>query len=253
MVVSTGRAKTLPGTVHESHKSGRSILGDVEIVKIIVSGKTKNVFLQEDGNLQLIFKDDVTGRKGKIDPGANEVLGKISGKGNASLRLSVYFFNLLQRNGLSTHFIEANPGENSMIVKQARSFNLEVICREKAYGSFIRRYGRYIREGAPLPSLVEFTLKDDKRGDPLSRKTQLRLAAADQRRNHFLKQTTRHATALIKEDLAGKGMELIDIKLEFGDQGNRSSLLMKFPAIPCVLCKNRILSPKELCFLMLGN
>ena len=52
-------------------------------------------------------------------------------------------------------------------MKHARSFNLEVICREKAWGSFVRRYGQYVREGKPLPSLVEFTLKDDKRGDPL--------------------------------------------------------------------------------------
>lgn len=223
--------------------------------KIIVSGKTKNVFLREDGNLQLIFKDDVTGRKGKIDPGANEVLGKISGKGNASLRLSVYFFNLLQRNGLSTHFIEANPGENSMIVKQARSFNLEVICREKAYGSFIRRYGRYIREGAPLPSLVEFTLKDDKRGDPpITEDTIKALQLLTKEEIIFLKQTTRHATALIKEDLAGKGMELIDIKLEFGRSGEQVIIIDEISGDSMrVMQKNRILSPKELCFLVLGN
>lgn len=36
---------------------------------------------------------------------------------------------------------------------------LEVICRLKAVGSFRRRYGEYIEEGADLPSYVEMTFK----------------------------------------------------------------------------------------------
>ena len=42
----------------------------------------------------LLFKDDVTGADGVIDPGANTVIGQIEGKGNASLRMSSYFFEL---------------------------------------------------------------------------------------------------------------------------------------------------------------
>lgn len=223
--------------------------------KIIASGKTKDVFLREDGHLRLYFKDTVTGRGGEIDPGANEVLGEISGKGNASLRLSIYFFNLLQAAGLPTHFLSAHPEENSMIVRRARSFNLEVICREKAYGSFIRRYGRYTREGAPLPSLVEFTLKDDAHGDPLITEDALTaLQILSPEAIHFIKDTTRRATALIQADLSGKGMELIDIKLEFGEADGQFIIIDEISGDAMrVMKKGQILSPKELCSLVLES
>lgn len=223
--------------------------------KMIASGKTKDVFLQEDGHLRLYFKDTVTGRDGEIDPGANEVLGEISGKGNASLQLSTYFFNLLQDDGLPTHFISAYPEENSMIVRRARSFNLEVICREKAYGSFIRRYGSYTREGAPLPSLVEFTLKDDARGDPLiTEDTLAALQILTPEAIRLIKHTTRRATALIQDNLASKGMELIDIKLEFGEADGQIIIIDEISGDAMrVVKKGKILSPKELCSLVLES
>ena len=61
----------------------------------LYSGKTKDVFLQDDGNVLLYFKDAVTGAEGRIDSGANEVIGEVEGKGNASLRLTIHFFDLL--------------------------------------------------------------------------------------------------------------------------------------------------------------
>lgn len=215
----------------------------------IISGKTKDVFLRGDGNLQLYFKDTVTGRGREIDPGANEVIGEISGKGSASLRLSVHFFELLQAAGLPTHFVSANPEENSMIVKQADSFNLEVICRERAYGSFIRRYGNYIQEGAPLPSLVEFTLKDDARGDPLITEDALvALQILSGEAISLIKDTTRQTTALIKADLSAKGMELIDIKLEFGTADGQIIIIDEISGDCMRVMKNdKLLSQKALC------
>lgn len=223
--------------------------------KLIASGKTKDVFLQEDGYLRLYFKDAVTGREGKIDPGANEVLREISGKGNASLRLSVYYFNLLQASGLPTHFLSAQPAENSMLVRQARTFNLEVICRDKAYGSFIRRYGDYAREGAPLPSLVEFTLKDDARGDPLiTEDTLIALQILTPEIIRFIKHTTRRVTALIQADLSVKEMELIDIKLEYGEVDGKVIIIDEISGDAMrVMKKGRILSSKELCSLVLED
>ncbi|MGI5875274.1 MAG: phosphoribosylaminoimidazolesuccinocarboxamide synthase [Dethiobacteria bacterium] len=220
----------------------------------IVSGKTKDVFLREDGNLQLYFKDTVTGRGKEIDPGANEVIGEIGGKGNASLQLSVYFFKLLQAAGLPTHFISACLEERSMVVKKAHSFNLEVICREKAYGSFIRRYGSYIQEGTPLPSLIEFTLKDDELGDPLiTEETIVALQILGREAISLIKNTTRKAIALIKADLAAKGMELIDIKLEFGETRGQIIIIDEISG-DCmrVMKEGKILSPKKLCNLVLG-
>ena len=56
-----------------------------------------------------------------------------------------------------------------MEVKPAKVFGqgLEVICRLRAVGSFLRRYAEYVEEGAKLPYYVETTFKNDAKGDPL--------------------------------------------------------------------------------------
>ena len=68
----------------------------------------------------LYFKDAVTGTEGRIDSGGNEVIGEVAGKGNASFRLTLYFFALLQKAGIPTHFLETGPKENTIIVRSAR-------------------------------------------------------------------------------------------------------------------------------------
>jgi phosphoribosylaminoimidazole-succinocarboxamide synthase len=184
----------------------------------IYSGKTKDVFVLEDGNMLLRFKDTVTGIGTQIDPGSNTLIGEVAGKGNASLRLTVYFFDLLQKAGMPTHFIGLGPDENMILVRRARSFVLEVVCREKAWGSFVSRYGHYVQQGTPLPSLVEFTLKDDERGDPpITKETLVALKIVTPEEIHYMEDTARRATAIIEAHLAERGLELIDIKYEFGE------------------------------------
>ncbi|HPZ12816.1 MAG TPA: phosphoribosylaminoimidazolesuccinocarboxamide synthase [Bacillota bacterium] len=183
----------------------------------LYSGKTKDVYLADDGNVLLYFKDSVTGVGDKIDSGANEVIGEVAGKGHSSFSLTLMFFDLLHKAGIPTHFISVGPEDNTMLVKRARSLNLEVICRKKAWGSFVRRYGAYVCEGQPLPSLVEFTLKDDDRGDPLITDDALvALNIASRQDIDYMKETARRATDLISGYLADRGLELIDIKYEFG-------------------------------------
>ena len=189
-------------------------------------GKTKDVFIMDDGNVMLHFKDAVTGAEGKIDSGANEVIGEVAGKGGASLNLTLYFFELLQKAGIPTHFVKLGPLENTIVVKAARSYGLEVICREKAWGSFVRRYAKYVNQGKPLPSLVEFTLKDDERGDPLIIKEALvALGIVDKEAVEYMEKTAQRITALIKADLATRNLELIDIKYEFGEVDGKPLLI----------------------------
>lgn len=213
----------------------------------IYSGKTKDVFLRPDGNLLLVFKDTVTGAEGQIDPGANEVVGEVAGKGKASLGLTMHFFRLLQAAGLPTHFIAAGPEPNTMVVKRARSFDLEVICREKAYGSFVRRYGKWVQTGAPLPSLVEFTLKDDERGDPLITEDALAaLGILPADAIAAIKKTAQQATAMVKADLAKRGLELLDIKYEFGEVDDRIVIIDEVSGDSMRVMKDsRILLPDE--------
>jgi len=193
----------------------------------ILEGKTKDVFLQDDGNYRLVFKDDMTGANGEFDPGANSVGLTVEGAGRAGLDMSVYYFRLFEENGYPTHFVSAE--ENGMIVKKATVFGegLEVICRYKALGSFIRRYGGSVTEGATLDAVVEMTLKDDKRGDPLINEDALvAIGILEPGEYSEIKTLTQEICAIIKKDLASKNLELCDIKLEFGKDNNGNIILI---------------------------
>ena len=144
-------------------------------MELIYTGKTKNVYALENGNYLLKFKDDCTGKDGVFDPGENSVGLTIDGVGDVNLRMSIYFFEKINAAGIKTHYVSANLADTTMEVLPAKPFGkgLEVICRHKAVGSFIRRYGDYIEEGADLPAYVETTFKNDALGDPLVTKDAL--------------------------------------------------------------------------------
>ncbi len=188
-------------------------------MKMVYEGKTKDVFALEDGNYILKFKDDVTGENGVFDPGANRVGLSIEGAGRAGLRLSKMFFERLEQKGIPTHYVEADPEQATMTVKPAEPFGkgIEVICRYKAVGSFMRRYGMYAEEGQPLDGFVEFTLKDDERGDPpITEECLATLGLLTEKECEKVKDLTREICGIIKDELDKMGIELYDIKLEFG-------------------------------------
>ena len=222
------------------------------VVKKLYVGKTKDVYLRQDGNIVLRFKDSVTGFEGQIDPGGNEVLAEVAGKGGASLKSTLYFFDLLEKANIPTHFLGLGKafghGLDSIVVRRARMYHLEVICREKAWGSFVRRYGNYVDQGAPLPTLIEFTLKDDEGGDPLI--TEDALVALDivsSKTLAHIKYVARKATDVIKQDLAQKGLELVDIKYEFGEVDGKSMIVDEISGDSMrVLKEGRLLLQKEL-------
>ncbi len=185
----------------------------------VYEGKTKSVFKRDDGLYVLILKDDVTGENGQIDPGANNIMGELPGMGKASLKMSRYYFELLNQQGIKTHYIDSNIEENTMVVKPADTFGsgLEIICRFVAWGSFVRRYGKYCELGKPLDALVEITLKDDDRGDPLITEEALdQLGILSPEEYITIKTEARKIAAIIKADLKTRQLELYDIKFEFG-------------------------------------
>ncbi|MBQ5748558.1 MAG: phosphoribosylaminoimidazolesuccinocarboxamide synthase [Oscillospiraceae bacterium] len=192
-------------------------------MKLVYKGKTKDVYALEDGNYRLKFKDDCTGKDGVFDPGENAVGLTIEGVGNVNLRMSVHFFEKLKQAGIRTHYISADLENTTMDVLPARVFGkgLEVICRNKAVGSFYRRYNDYIEEGADLPSYVEMTFKDDAKGDPLVTKDGLVvLGVMTEKQYDEMKDMTQKITKIVADDLAEKGLVLYDIKFEFGYSGD---------------------------------
>ena len=193
------------------------------IMNLVYSGKTKDVFALEDGNYLLKFKDDCTGADGVFDPGMNTVGLKIDGAGRAGLRLTQYFFEILNEKGIKTHYVSADIENATMTVKPAETFGkgLEVICRFRAVGSFFRRYGDYCEEGMPLPAFVETTFKDDAREDPpVTKDALVALGVMSEDDYENLKKATQEIATVIKDELAKKGIELYDIKFEFGKVGD---------------------------------
>ncbi len=185
----------------------------------IYTGKTKDVFKLDNGNCLLKFKDDCTGKDGVFDPGENSVGLTIDGVGDVNLRMSIYFFEKVNAAGIKTHYVSANLEDTTMEVLPAKVFGhgLEVICRHKAVGSFIRRYGDYIEDGADLPAYVEMTFKDDAKGDPLVIKDALvALGVMTDKQYEDIKEMTQKITQIVADDLKEKGLVLYDIKFEFG-------------------------------------
>ncbi len=198
-------------------------------MQLIYTGKTKDLFALDNGNYLLKFKDDVTGSDGVFDPGANTVGLSIEGAGMACLLLTEYFYEKLNSMGIPTHFVRANRNEGTMEVKKASVFGegLEFICRYRAVGSFLRRYGKYAKDGQSLDALVEVTLKDDERNDPPITEdalAELGLLTRDEYRN--LVELTKNVGAFVKKELAARGMELYDIKFEFGRTGEKQEIVL---------------------------
>ena len=188
-------------------------------MKLVYRGKTKDVFELENSNYLLKFKDDCTGKDGVFDPGENAVGLTIDGVGDVNLRMSIYFFDKINAAGIKTHYVSANLDDTTMEVIPAKPFGkgLEVICRYKAVGSFYRRYSDYIEEGADLPAYVETTFKNDEKGDPLVTKDGLvDLGVMSAKQYDDIKLMTQKITAIVADDLKEKGLELYDIKFEFG-------------------------------------
>lgn len=227
-------------------------------MKKIYEGKTKDVFSLENGNILLKFKDDCTGKDGVFDPGENSVGLTIEGIGKANLKTSIHFFELLKEAGIKTHYISADVENATMEVLPAKVFGhgLEVICRLVATGSFIRRYGDYIKDGTPLKGgYVETTFKDDAKGDPLVTSEGLEaLGIMSQEMFQDMKAQTLKITRLVADDLAKKGLELYDIKFEFGYHNDEVILIDEIASGNMRVYQNgKIVDPVELTKIILGE
>src|SRR5690606_14300492 len=198
-------------------------------MQLIYQGKTKDVYQLDNNRILLKSKDDVTGENGVFDPGANTIGLTIDGAGKSGLKMTTYFFELLNSRQIPTHYVSADIDDVSMVVKNAQVLGkgLEVICRYKAVGTFYRRYATYCQEGQDLDRFVEVTIKDDERGDPvISQEALAMLNILSKEQYDELADLTRKICDIVKAELAKKGLELYDIKLEFGYDVSNNQLLL---------------------------
>ena len=136
-------------------------------MKTLYNGKTKTVLLDEaTGIVNLFFKDSATGENGVFDPGSNSVGGSVEGKGKIGLKISKHFFELMEKNGIPTHYLGSDVEQGLMQVRKLTVPKLEFVLRYFTAGSMCRRFT--LPEGIVFdPPYSEVTLKDDEQGDPL--------------------------------------------------------------------------------------
>ena len=224
----------------------------------IYEGKTKDVYKLDNGNVMLKFKDDCTGKDGVFDPGENSVGLTIEGIGKANLETSIHYFELLKKAGIKTHYVSADIANATMEVLPATVFGkgLEVICRLVATGSFIRRYGEYIANGTPLKGgYVECTFKNDEKGDPLVTSEGLAaLGVMSMEMFESMKAQTLKITQIVADDLKTMGLDLWDIKFEFGYNNGEVILIDEIASGNMRVYKDgKIVDPVELTKIILSN
>ena len=232
-------------------------------MKKIYEGKTKDVYALDNGNVMLKFKDDCTGKDGVFDPGENSVGLTIEGIGKANLQTSILYFELLKAAGIKTHYVSADIENATMEVLPAENFGknlggngLEVICRLVATGSFIRRYGEYIKDGTPLEGgYVECTFKNDEKGDPLVTGEGLAaLGVMSPALFESMKEQTLKITKIVADDLKSIGLDLWDIKFEFGYHKGEVVLIDEIASGNMRVYKDgKIVPPVELTKLILNR
>ena len=211
------------------------MLYTIGIMKLLRHGKTKDVYTLQDGNILLKFKDTVTGHasSGESDPGGNDVVGTKEGVGNAALKMTTYYFELLKKAKLNTHFVSSDIANSEMVVRPAVMFGsgLEFVVRYQAAGSFVRRFGAFVTEGQALNAVYEITLKDDMRNDPPATPEILaELGIATAKNLADTEKLVKKVCQIVKDDLSTRGLTLIDIKVETGLVDGKVALIDEISA-----------------------
>jgi phosphoribosylaminoimidazole-succinocarboxamide synthase len=177
--------------------------------KPLYRGKAKSVYPSDKPGLFIMeFRDDITA----FDGGKRSVM---KGKGTYNCRVSAFFFRLLEKQGIPTHFVR-EVDHHSLCVKSLSMIPLEIIVRNIAAGSLVRNLP--FKEGQILqPPVIVIDLKDDSRHDPmLNDELIFALGIVTDNELRMLKQLALRINKVLKEHLAGKGIILVDFKLEFG-------------------------------------
>jgi phosphoribosylaminoimidazole-succinocarboxamide synthase len=191
-------------------------------MRTIYEGKTKDVLKDEEGNVYLLFKDDATGENGVFDPGSNIVGGSVAGKGKTGLAIAKYFFEVMEQNGVPTHYLGADLEKGLMKVREVDVPKLEFVLRYFTAGSMCRRFS--IESGVAFaPPYLEVTLKDDDQGDPLisERLCLMKGLLREGEYDRILGLLVRVGEVL-RDELRKIGLSLIDFKMEFGLDHDRN-------------------------------
>ncbi len=184
----------------------------------LYEGKAKKVYATEDPELVIVsYKDDATALDGLKK-------GTISGKGAINNRMSNFLMQLLEKEGVPTHFVE-ELNDRETLVKKVSIVPLEVIVRNVSAGHFAQRYG--VPEGIVFDEpTFEFSYKNDDLHDPLLNDSHaLALKLATKEEIDAIRAMALKVNEVLKAFFLGLNVRLIDFKLEFGRLSDGSLVL----------------------------
>lgn len=177
--------------------------------ELLYEGKAKKVFRTEDPDVFFVqYKDDATAFDGKKR-------GTIESKGVVNNRVSAKMFSLLDQQGVASHFVEL-VDDRSMLVKAVEIVQVEVIIRNIATGSMVRRLG--VEDGLLLdPTVLEYSYKSDEYGDPIINDYHIKaMKLATDEELAKMKALTFRINDILKAEFLKLNLTLVDFKLEFG-------------------------------------
>ncbi len=186
--------------------------------ELMYEGKAKKVFRTDRADLLIVdYKDDATAFNGQKK-------GQILGKGEVNNVMANILFQMLEKQGVPTHFVE-QLNRRETLVKAVTILPLEVIIRNVAAGSFSKRYG--VEEGRPLARpVLEFSYKNDDLGDPLINDDHiLALELATEKELQLVRRYAFMVNDALKAFFLERGLRLIDFKIEFGKTADGALLL----------------------------
>ena len=184
----------------------------------LYEGKAKKVFATDDANLVIVdYKDDATAFNG-------EKKGTIAGKGVINNVMSNHMFQLLEQQGVPTHFVE-QLSDRETVVKKVSIVPLEVIIRNISAGSFAKRFG--VKEGIVFDEpTIEFSYKNDDLGDPLMNAYHaIALKLATREEIEQIKGMAFKVNEVMKQYFDTLNVTLVDFKLEFGKTSDGTIVL----------------------------
>ncbi len=186
--------------------------------EFLYEGKAKKIYNSDDDNVVIEFKDDLTAFNA-------EKKGSEEGKGALNNKITIELFKLLENAGVKTHFVK-KIDDIHLLAKKLDIIMIEVIVRNVATGSFVKRFG--VKDGTKFDKpLVEFCYKDDDLGDPFINDEHCKVLDLlhDDNEIEYLKSEARKINDILKSYFLERKLNLIDFKVEFGKTSNGEILL----------------------------
>lgn len=190
----------------------------MEKLEMMYEGKAKKIYATGNAEEVIVYyKDDATAFNG-------EKKDQINNKGILNNAITSMIFEMLNENGIKTHFVK-KLNDREQLCKKVEIVPLEVIVRNVAAGSMAKRLG--LEEGYKLKTTVfEFSYKDDELGDPLINSYHaVAIGAATFEEIKTILDMTAKINDLLKEFFSKLNINLIDFKIEFGKLPNGEIVL----------------------------